>query len=458
MKADQNIIELAEYGLKFAEREIKDYKCVEFFVGLNDYLNLEIEQNSIKHSEIGTEGGLSIRIYNNKGALGFAFTNVLNLPSIEKIIKTAIKMMHASSEDSSFIDLPSKAVSYPSIKNLYDKNIENLTIEDSIKYANDLIYVCSKEPLVISQSANFASQNSKIFILNSNGIETYGNDTIFSISSEVTLLDDKSGERATGFDYQLKRSINEIDGELIANNALFNAKNNLNRIKIQSKKLPLILSPRASIELILKPIATAINAETYQYKRSFLLDKIGKVIGSDLLNIDDNALIDGGVGSSPYDDEGVACKNKKIFERGKFLESGLLHNSYTAGKDGIESSGNAMRASYNSLPSIGTTNFIMRPGSSSKDEIIHDLKEGIYMYHTADSPNISTGDFSGLITQGNLIVNGEIGRPLNETMFGINLLGLLPNISAISKEFKIYGSYFAPYVKIDNVNVIGSAN
>jgi len=61
-----------------------------------------------------------------------------------------------------------------------------------------------------------------------------------------------------------------------------------------------------------------------------------------------------------------------------------------------------------------------------------------------------------LISQGNLIQNGEIKHALNETMFGINLLDLFENITDISKEHKIYGPYSAPYVKIDNVQIIGA--
>jgi predicted Zn-dependent protease len=49
-------------------------------------------------------------------------------------------------------------------------------------------------------------------------------------------------------------------------------------------------------------------------------------------------------------------------------------------------------------------------------------------------------------------------EPLNETMFGINILDIFKNISAISKELKIYGHYHAPYVRVDNVRIIGSKN
>ncbi|MFX1530269.1 MAG: metallopeptidase TldD-related protein, partial [Promethearchaeota archaeon] len=88
-------------------------------------------------------------------------------------------------------------------------------------------------------------------------------------------------------------------------------------------------------------------------------------------------------------------------------------------------------------------------------EMIKDVKEGIFFDYTGDTPNISTGDFSGLILHGNLIINGEIKEPLNETMVGINLLELFININAVSKEYKIYGAFQAPYVRVKDVQIIG---
>jgi len=100
----------------------------------------------------------------------------------------------------------------------------------------------------------------------------------------------------------------------------------------------------------------------------------------------------------------------------------------------------------------------MKNGDYAKEEIIKNVKEGIILDYTGDSPNITTGDFSGLILHGNIVKNGEIKESLNETMFGINLLELFKNINAVSKEFSIYGAYQAPFVRIKEVRIIGSAN
>ncbi len=458
MEEKVDIYNLANYGLKLAQNKSLNVKCAEIFFGQNKYINIEVEENSVKNSEIGSDHGVSIRVIDKRGSLGFAFTNKLEKKSIDKIIDIAVKMMKVGTEDSDFIDLPNPYKKYPHVKGLFDINLKNLQIEESIKYIEELIKICDDDDLAISQSANFISNYSKRYIFNSNGLEINDKETICTISSNIIVKDKVSKETSFGYDWQSERNLKSLNTMSIAKNAIEDAKRNLNRIKIKNMRVPLILTPKGTINLILKPISSAINGETFQYKRSFLVDKRKEIIGSENLNIEDNALMNGSSGSSSFDGEGVPCKNKKIFENGKFLEAGLLHNSYTAGKEGIESTGNASRRSYSSVPSIGITNFILKPGDFSQEEIITNTKEGIILDYTGDSPNIATGDFSGLILQGNIIKNGEIKEPLNETMFGLNLLDLFKNIDAISKEFKVYGPYHAPYVRIKNVQIIGSAH
>jgi len=453
MPKDYDFFALARSSLKYAEQQDTSLKCAEVFFGMDEYINIEVEENSIKNSEIGEDLGFSIRTIDNRGSLGFAYTNKLTKKSIQNIIKIAIKMMKSGTVDPDFKNLPLFYDKYPKVLNLYDDNIKNLKLEDSIKYIEALIEVCEEDNLAISQSADFSSNYFKQFVFNSNGLEINGKETYCSISSNMIIRD--KGEISPGFDEQIERSIKNINAIEIAKNALKKAKRNLYRKKVKNMKVPLILTPLGTINLILNPIALAINAESFQYKRSFLLGKKGEIIGSDYLNIEDNALIDGAIGSASFDGEGVPCKNKMIFQNGKFLKKGLLHNSYTAGKEDIESTGNASRNSYSSIPSIGISNFILKPGDFSKNEIVSDIKEGILLDYTGDSPNISTGDFSGLILHGNLIKNGVIKEPLNETMFGINLLDLFKNIDAVSQEFKIYGSFQAPFVRVEGVRVIG---
>lgn len=458
MSNEFDVYKLAEFGLKLAEAYNNNLKDAEIYFEFSKYINIEIEENSVKNSELGNEGGASIRLIDSKGSLGFASTNRLEKKNIERMVSIGTKMMKSGTEDPDFKSLPHFFANYAKVRNLYDKNIDNLTIEGSIAYVEDLITICNEDELAISQSGGFVSSSSKNYIFNTNDLNVNSKETICSISSNVILKDKISKDTTFGFDYQSERTLKKINAENVINKALNDGKRNLNRKKIKNIKCPLVLTPNGTISLILKPIAQAINAETFQYNRSFLAsqDKRGKVIANQNLTIQDNGLIDGAVGSAIFDGEGVPCKNKTIIDKGKFLKNGLLHNSYTAGKEGVESTGNASRFSYNSVPSIGVTNFILKSGNVLYEELISDIKEGILLNYTGDRPNLSTGDFSGLILQGNLIINGEIKDPLDETLIGINLLDLFSRIECVSKEVMTYGAFQAPYVKIEEVSIIGS--
>lgn len=449
---------IGEKTLDIIESKREKIRSAEVYLDLNRYINIEIEENSIKNSELGTENGISVRVFDRGGSLGFSFTNRFQKSSLESMVETSIKMMKAGTPDPEFKDLPSKYKNYPDVKALHNNNIEDLEIEESSNYVEDLIRICDEDEIAISQSASFKANYSETFVFNSNGLEISGKKTIASISSNIIVKDETTGETSSGFERKSVRNIKELKVDEIALSALKDAKQNLNRKKVENMTVPVILTPKGTTNLILRPLSSAINAETFQYKRSFLVGKRGKNIGSALLNIEDNALINGASGSAIFDDEGVPCKNKQIIKEGKFLDQGLLHNSYTAAKEGVESTGNAVRSSYSSTPSISSTNFILKRGDILKDEMIKGIKKGILFDYTGDSPNISTGDFSGLILHGNLIENGEISHSLNETMFGINLIDLFMGIAAISKEYKVYGSYWAPYVKIENIPIIGSAS
>ncbi|MGV9173554.1 MAG: TldD/PmbA family protein [Promethearchaeia archaeon] len=450
------IFDLANFTLGLAEKKSLKIKGAEVYFSVNKYLDLEIEENSIKNSVMGRDFGTCLRVIDNRGSLGFAFTNLIDKNSLEKLVSQSIKMMRAGTPDPDFKNLPPAMDHYPDIKDLYDNNLEDIRIEDGIKYVEDMIKICEKDEKAISQSAEFSVDFIEEYIFNSNGIEAYGKETNVSVSSNIIARDPVSKETSFGYDWQSERKLKDIEPLNVAQSALKKAKGNLNRIKITNMQVPLILTPIGTINLILRPIASAVNGETFQYKRSFLVGKRGKKVGIDKLSISDNALIDGAVGSSIFDAEGVPGQSKKIIKDGKFLEEGLLHNSYTAHKAGVKSTGNASRRSYKGVPSISSTNFLMETGDHHQEEIIEGVKKGILMDITGDSPNITTGDFSGLILQGNLIENGEVGKPLNETMLGINLLDLFQNIEAISKNQKVYGKFFAPWVRVKDVQIIGS--
>ena len=230
MENKPDIYNLATYGLKYAEDKNRGMKCAEIYFSKSKFINIEIEENSVKNSEIGNDYGVSIRVIDKRGSLGFAFTNNLERKSMEKMITNALGMMSAGTEDTDFKNLPYASDYYPKVNNLFDKNLKNIQIEETLKFVKDLIDVCKNDDLAISQSAGFTSSYSNEYIFNNNGIEVSDKVTYCSVSSNIIVKDKTRNETSFGYDWQSARNLNEIDAEAIAKSALNKGKRNLNRI------------------------------------------------------------------------------------------------------------------------------------------------------------------------------------------------------------------------------------
>ena len=128
--------------------------------------------------------------------------------------------------------------------------------------------------------------------------------------------------------------------------------------------MPVVLDPYVATRFC-GIIASMVNAEAVQKGKSLLAGKVGEQVASSCLSIVDQALLPDGIGSYRFDSEGVPAQNKTIIENG--VLNTYLHNTYTAGKEGGKSTGNAQRGSFRGLPGVGSSNFSVVPGFMSRN-------------------------------------------------------------------------------------------
>ncbi|HEX5544056.1 MAG TPA: metallopeptidase TldD-related protein, partial [Nitrospira sp.] len=190
------------------------------------------------------------------------------------------------------------------------------------------------------------------------------------------------------------------------------------------------------------------------YKRaSFLLDKLGQTIASDLMTVYDDGRMVGGLGSRPFDGEGLATRKNTIVERG-VLKSYLL-DTYSGKKLGLPSTGNASR-SVGESPSVGPTNFYLVPGMKNSREIIGSVKEGLYVTELIGfGINMVTGDYSRGAC-GFWIENGELAYPVEEITIAGNLKQMLKDIEIIGSDLVFRGRIASPTLKISEMMVAGN--
>jgi PmbA protein len=145
-------------------------------------------------------------------------------------------------------------------------------------------------------------------------------------------------------------------------------------------------------------------------------------------------------------------RRTSVIENG-VLKSYLL-NTYTAKKLGLKTTGNASRG-LAGTPGIGPGNFFLQPGTKSLQEIIGDIKEGLFVTEfLGHGVNLVTGDFSRGAS-GIWIQNGELTFPVEEITVAGNLKDMLCNVSEIGSDLEFRGAIACPTLRIDGLTVAG---
>jgi hypothetical protein len=192
--------------------------------------------------------------------------------------------------------------------------------------------------------------------------------------------------------------------------------------KVDTQECPVVFDPDVG-RSILGLLAGCINGGAIWRRSSYLVDREGDRIASELVNVVDDPLIPSAPGSRPFDGEGLLSRRNAIVEKG-VLKTYLL-DTYSARKLGKESTASASRGSSGGV-SAATTNFVLQPGELDAEELVRSTKRGLYVTEMMGFGfNAVTGDFSRG-AGGFWIENGEKTFPVSEVTISLNLDELLP--------------------------------
>ena len=441
------ILDLLRYAIKQAEA--LGASDAEAYGATNNESEIFIENNDIKQAKSQRTQAIGIRVVLD-GSIGFYSTNDLTKSKITDAADMAIKVARASPKDRHNV-LPHRPKSKSkSLRGIYDRNADSFQTSDAASMAADMLKSAKLYDTRVSvDSGNFSAEVATHAVANSNGIELKEKASIFSWSIMGMAIEDTE---ISSFDYQVggSHSIKDIDVYNTATEFAQTVINSLGTRKIEeSFKGEMLLTPMASNEMIEEVIAHAINSDAVQKKSSHFAGKIGKQVASDLLTVEDDATNVEGLNASSFDREGVFHRKNIVIERGILKK--FLYNTQTASKDGVRSTGNA-GGSTSSPPTVSTTNFLVKPMTSSVDTLVSEIDKGIMISRFSGNVNPVNGDFSGVVKGGQLIVNGTIKHAVKEVMVAGNVFEALRRLNGISTERKaIYGSIL-PYMRFDGIS------
>jgi len=414
----------------------------------------EVEKGSVKQASYMADPGIAIRVFEN-GSSGFAYCTNQGAAEVNEAAELAVSMARAGTPDADFKALPSPSTPVV-VDGLYDPKVAALRPEEAVDLLLSLVDEASADERMSSVNAGLTVSTGEVALANSNGLVASQRMTSFDVFAEAVAR--SGGVMFSGMDYASSRKLDPDAPLKVGSSAREHALKGLTHKKMQTGDYPVILDPLAAGYILSAAVGSGANAESVQRRRSYLAGRLGSTVGSEVLSIYDDPTLEWAIGSTSFDGEGVAPMRKAVIEDGKLRT--YLHDSYTAGKDSVESTGNSSRGgaiwSYRHPPGISSANLVVRKGDVSLDEMVEDCGRGVYLRVTFDSPNLATGEFSCLIMEGYAIENGEVGPAIRQSTMGIGLLDMFSKIDLMGSCPRNAFGVETPAMRISSARIGGS--
>ena len=220
--------------------------------------------------------------------------------------------------------------------------------------------------------------------------------------------------------------------------------------KIASTTAPVIFENRLASSLI-GPLIGAISGPSVARGVSFLKDKLGSRIFAGDITIADDPHLARGLGSSPFDDEGVVNQAMDIVSGG-VLTTWLL-NASSARQLGLPTTGHASRG-LAGPPGVGVSNLTLSLGDKDLAGLMRDAGSGLLVTSMfGPSLNSNTGDWS-VGCSGHWFERGEIAYPVTEITVAGNLIDIYARLVS-ANDLEIRRSVNAPSILVDALSIAG---
>jgi PmbA protein len=404
-------------------------------------VSVEVREQKIETIREATENNLNLQVYRDNKYSSHS-TNNLKKNDLERFIREAVEATQYLAVD------PERTLPDPDLYpkgelpdlGIYDNQHSSVTPEFRVENAMKLeALVRQGHPEVISATGRFNDSLSEGIRFHSNGFKGEFLGTFFGASASMTIMD--NGSRPAGSSWAGGRFLKNLpSAEEISKKAISDTVRQLGQSSMASGRYTMIIENSIASQLLFRLIQP-MTARAIQQRSSFLLDMLGKSIGSELLTIIDDPTVIGGMASRHFDSEGIASRRRVLIEKG-ILNEYLIDNYYGRKLEMTPNGGS-------------TSNIFMDNGKRSPELIIADTRKGIVVTSfNGGNSNPTTGDFSFGIS-GQLVENGKIVRAVNEMNISGNFKNLFNQLIETGNDPYLYSSAHTPTLVFRDVDFSG---
>lgn len=424
----------------------------EVAVAESDRLEAAVRLGRTEKLKRSRERRLALRLFLGQSSATVS-TADLAPSSLTSLVDDALALARATAPDP-FGGLPDLGdePALPTDLDLFDPAAEWMSAEDAIAIAGsgERAALDADSRITNSEGAEFSVAARRLLYLCSTGFRGEQRGSSFSLTVVPVAESGGSMQRDAWYTCARHRSLLEAPAAV----GLEAARRTVRRLgarNVPTRRVPVVFDPETAAA-VLGSVAAAVSGSAVYRGLSFLRDRLGQHVASDAVCITDDPLRPHGLGSRPFDAEGLTSRTNPIVERGT-LQTFLL-DTYAARRLGLRSTASAVR-SLGEPPSAGPSNFFLAPGRDRPAEIIGSVSSGLYVTELIGSGvNPVTGDYSRGAA-GMWIDGGELAFPVEGITIAGNLLEMLSTIEAVGSDLAFRSGVSAPTVKIARMTVAG---
>ncbi len=409
-------------------------------------LSVSVRKGELENVERNRDKSLGITVYVGHRR-GNASTSDFSDAAIAQTVQAAYDIARFTSEDpvSGLPDEADIATEQPDLDLFHPWDI---TSEQAAALALECeaAALSTDRRITNSEGAGVSAQQSHFFSAHTHGFRGGYASSRHSIS--VAPIAGKGNGMQRDAWYSSMRSADELASpKAVGRYAAERALSRLKSRKIKTTECAVLFeSPLAAG--LLGGLVQATSGGALYRKSTFLLDSLGKKVLPKHIDVREDPHVLRGKGSSPFDDEGVVTRKRKVVDGGRL--EGYFLSTYSARKLGMRTTGNAGGSHNLTLTSRLTKK------EDDLDAMLAKLGTGLFVIELmGQGVNYVTGDYSRGAS-GFWVENGKIAFPVQEITIAGNLQSMLLGIEAVGADVYNYGAKTTGSMLVNRMKIAGS--
>ena len=403
---------------------------------------------SVRHGEVETiehnrDKGLSVTTYLGQRR-GHASTSDFSADALARTVEKALSIARYTAEDecAGLADANRFATQRPDLDLFHPWDI-------SVEQATDLARQCEAAALSVdarirnSEGGSLSTQSAQFVYANSAGFMGGYPTSRQSVSCAVIAEEGEDGAMQRDYWYTTARAASDLESIVaVGQRAGERTVRRLNGRRLSTRQCPVLFEAPIATGLIASFVSAISGGHLYR-KSSFLLDSLGTQVFPDFFQLQERPFLPRGLGSSPFDSEGVGLQDRDVVKDG--VVQGYFLSSYSARKLGMQSTGNAG----------GNHNLLVPSTGEDFATLLRKMDTGLLVTELLGSGlNMVTGDYSRGAA-GFWVENGVIAYPVEEITIAGNMKDMLKGIVALGSDVETRGSRQVGSILIEQMTVAG---